>query len=186
MSPLSLSRVSLFEFFGSALLTRSEGHKVAAKVRQRLLEPVNLVLDFSGVQSATPSFLDEICNEIDVGLRRHRDDGTVVVATHMDSEVVESFEYVLKRHRHSLAYTLMKSQEIELLNAPRHLVETLEAAIALGGEFTVPDLADKLELPTNTVNQRLNDLLESGAVGRERDHGAERGMRYRYYTPAVS
>jgi hypothetical protein len=155
-------------------------------VKERMLAPVNLILDFGGVESATPSFLDEVCNEIDVGLRRHRDDGTVVVATHMDSEVVESFEFILKRHRHSLAYTFTKSEDIGLLNAPPHLVETLEAALALGGEFTVPDLADKLELPTNTVNQRLTDLLESGAVGRERDHGAERGMRYRYHTPAVA
>jgi len=183
MSPLSLFR--LHADYGQALLTRSEGRKAAAKVKQKMLEPVNLVLDFSGVQAATPSFLDEMCNEIDVGLRRHRDEGTVVVATHMGREVVESFEFVLERHRHSLAYTFMKSQDIELLNAPPHLVETLQAALELGGEFTVPDLADFLDLPANTVNQRLTDLLQSGAVGRERDHEAERGKRYRYHTPVV-
>lgn len=166
-------------------MTRSEGRKAAAQVRQRMLAPVNLVLDFSGVGAATPSFLDEVCHEIDLGLRRHRDDGTVVVATHMQPEVVESFEFVLERHRHSLAYTTVKSRDLDLLNAAPHLIETLQAAVDLGGEFTVPDLADYLDLPANTVNQRLADLLESGAVGRERDLDAERGKRYRYHTPAT-
>jgi hypothetical protein len=151
-----------------------------------MLEPVNLVLDFSGVTAATPSFLDEVCHEIDLGLRRHRDDGTVVVATHMELEVVESFEFVLQRHRHALAYTAVKSHELDLLNAPPHLIETLQAAVDLGGEFTVTDLVDYLDLPANTVNQRLSDLLESGAVGRQRDLDAERGMRYRYHTPALA
>ena len=71
------------------------------------------------------------------------------------------------------------------MNAAPHLIETLQAAVDLGGEFTVPDLADYLDLPANTVNQRLADLLESGAVGRERDLDAERGKRYRYHTPAT-
>jgi DNA-binding MarR family transcriptional regulator len=165
------------------LLTRSEGRATASKLRKRMLTAADLVLDFSGVRAATPSFLDEICSEIDVGLRRHRDDGMLVVATHMRPEVVESFLYVLERHRHSLAY--VTGNDLELLNASPQLIETLRAAVELGGEFTVPQLAERLALQPSTVNQRLADLLESGAVGRERDYNAERGRRYRYRTPSV-
>lgn len=163
------------------LLTRSEGRQVATRLRRRVVEPRPLVLDFGGVKAATPSFLDELCGEIDLLLRRHRDDGMLVVATHMDDEVTDSFIYILERHRHSLAY--FRGDDIDLLNAPPHLVETLRAAVELGGEFTVPELADALSVKTNAVNQRLASLLEAGAVARERDLQAERGVRYRYRTP---
>ncbi len=163
------------------LLSRADGRKVAAKLRRHVIEPRSLVLDFGGITSATPSFLDELCSEIDLLLRRHRDDGMLVVATHMVEDVTESFLYILERHRHSLAY--FKGTEIDLLNAPPHLVETLKAAVELGGEFTVPQLAKAMSVKTNAVNQRLASLLEAGAVARERDLHAERGVRYRYRTP---
>jgi DNA-binding MarR family transcriptional regulator len=164
------------------LLTRSEGRQVAEKLRRRVVEPHPLVLDFSGIKAATPSFLDEVCGEIDLLLRRYRDDGMLVVATHMVEDVTESLIYVLERHRHSLAY--FRGDDIDLLNAPPHLVETLRAAVELGGEFTVPELAEALSVKTNALNQRLASLLEAGAVARERDLRAERGVRYRYRTPS--
>lgn len=169
---------------GELLLTRTDGRGAADKLRPLMAAPSDLVLDFGGIEAATPSFLDEICSEIDLGLRRHRDDGMVVVATHMKPDVMESFRFILERHRHSLAYWTGK--HIDLLNAPPHLVETLQAAIDLGGEFTVPELAERLELQPSTVNERLADLLEAGAVGRERDRRAERGRRYRYRTPSIA
>lgn len=105
----------------------------------------------------------------------------LVVATHMVEDVTDSFAYILERHRHSLAY--IRDDDVDLLNAPPHLVETLRAAVELGGEFTVPELADALSVKTNAVNQRLASLLDAGAVARERDLQAERGVRYRYRTP---
>lgn len=164
------------------LLTRSGGVKAASRLRRLVVEPRPLVLDFSGIKAATPSYLDELCNAIDVLLRRHRDDGMLVVATSLNDDVTESFLYILERHRHSLAY--FKGEEIDLLNAPPHLVETLRAAVELGGEFTVPELAEALSVKTNAVNQRLANLLEAGAVARERDAHAERGVRYRYRIPS--
>jgi predicted transcriptional regulator len=62
------------------------------------------------------------------------------------------------------------------------LRETLRAA-AEAQEFTASDLAARLNLQPTTVNQRLAALLASGAVARTRDQ-AERGVRYRYRTPA--
>jgi DNA-binding transcriptional ArsR family regulator len=164
-----------------ALLTRREGRQVAAKLHRRVTEPVLLVLDFGGIKAATPSFLDELCSEMDLLLRRYRDEGMLAVATDLGDDVAESFEYVLERHRHSLAYIC--GEDIDLLNAPPHLVETLRAAVKLGGEFTVPELAEALSVRTNALNQRLASLLEAGAVARERDLRAERGVRYRYRTP---
>lgn len=164
------------------LLTRSEGRQVATRLRRRAVEPLSLVLDFSGIRAATPSFLDELCTEIDLLLRRNRDDGMLVVATHMAEDVTDSFLYILERHRHSLAY--FRGEDIDLLNAPPHLVETLRAAVDLGGEFTVPELAEAMgSVKMNALNQRLASLLEAGAVARERDLHGERGVRYRYRTP---
>jgi DNA-binding MarR family transcriptional regulator len=164
------------------LLSRKDGRRVASKLRRLVVEPRPLVLDFSGITAATPSYLDELCTEIDIVLRRHRDDGMLVVATHLKDDVTESFLYILERHRHSLAY--FRGDQIDLLNAPPHLVETLRAAAELGGEFTVPELAEALSVKTNAVNQRLANLLEAGAVARERDLHAERGVRYRYRIPS--
>jgi hypothetical protein len=164
-----------------ALLTRSEGRHIASKLRRRVTDPGLLILDFGGIKAATPSFLDELCSEMDLLLRRSRDDGMLAVATHLGLDVSESFEYVLERHRHSLAY--IRGDDIDLLNAPPHLVQTLRAAVELGGEFTVPELAEALSVKTNAVNQRLASLLDAGAVARERDLRAERGVRYRYRTP---
>lgn len=164
------------------LLTRGEGRQVAGKLRRQAVEPRPLVLDFSGIKAATPSFLDELCTEIDHLLRHNRDAGMLVVATHMLADVTDSFLYILERHRHSLAY--FRGEDIDLLNAPPHLVETLRAAVELGGEFTVPELAKAMgSVKTNALNQRLASLLEAGAVARERDVQAERGVRYRYRTP---
>jgi hypothetical protein len=167
------------------LLTREQGTETAARLRPKMFLPSTLVLDFGGIDAATPSFLDEICSEIDLGLRRHRDDNMLVVATHMEPEVSESFLYVLERHRHSLAYITITDKDVDLLNASPHLRETLKAAIQLGGEFTAPELADRLDLKPSALNQRLAELVAAGALGRQRDLRAERGKRFRYRAPSA-
>ena len=110
-------------------------------------------------------------------------DDRLVLATNMNEDVAETLTLVLERRRQSLAYQC--GDIVELLNelAP-HLVETLREAQRLQ-RFTVTELAEKLKLKPNTLHGRLKRLLESGAIARERDTDAHRGIRHRYRVVTV-
>jgi DNA-binding transcriptional ArsR family regulator len=161
---------------GPVLANRGRGREVAERLRVLSEERHDLILDFEGVEAVTPPFIQELLGAIQfVGARQG---GRLVLATNMNEDVAETFVLVLERRKQTLAYR--RGDTVELLNelAP-HLAEILREAQRLR-RFTVTELAEQLDVKPNTLHGRLRPLLESGAIARERDADAQRGIRHRY------
>jgi DNA-binding MarR family transcriptional regulator len=97
----------------------------------------------------------------------------------MNEDLAETMTFVLNRRKTTLLYKA--GEQLQLLGETPHLAETLREAHALQS-FTAPELAKKLDIEPSTANKRLEKLLEAGAVWRERDAEARRGIRHRYHT----
>lgn len=163
----------------SVLATRDLGRRVGRDVQDELAGAEILLLTFTGVEVASPPFLDEILRAVHSVLRGG-DTKLMVITLDMNEDVRESLELVLERHKLMLA-TLSGSQ-IKLLGGTRQLAETLREAQKLG-EFTAPELAERLRLKLPNLHQRLKALTEAGVLMREADDTAERGRRHRYRAP---
>jgi DNA-binding MarR family transcriptional regulator len=166
---------------GIILSTRERGKRLAAQLRAIADEPGDIILDFNGVEAATPPFLQEVIDAIHgvvlQSLQSHNA-GRILLAANMNEDLAETMSFVLNRRKQTLLYRVGK--QLELLGETPHLAETLREAQALKS-FTAPELAQKLDIEPSTVNKRLEKLLEAGAVRRERDATARRGVRHVYH-----
>lgn len=168
---------------GRILATRHAGREVAAHLSVLIQDQPSIVLNFKDVDAVTPPFLDEILRVVRGALSTERD-RRVVVVTELDADVRETLQLVLDSYKLSLA-ELRDDGRVQLLTSIPHLAETLDAAQDLGTDyFTAPQLAERLALKLPNTNQRLNQLVQAGAISREPDPTAGRGKRYRYTTPA--
>lgn len=161
------------------LATRELGRQVGRQVQDELAGAEILLLTFTGVEVASPPFLDEIVRAVHSVLRGG-DTKLMVVTLDMNEDVRESLALVLDRHKLMLA--ALSGGQIELLGGSRQLAETLREAQRLR-EFTAPELAERLRLKLPNLHQRLKALTEAGALVREEDETAERGRRHRYRAP---
>lgn len=169
--------------YGNILATRDSGRVVAAAISEHTDEPVSFILDFADLGAVGPPALDEILTALEAHLRRHRDNNVTVLAMHLEEPNRATLELVVENGPWpGIAHRSGKG--IELLGARPQLIETLEAAKALG-PFTAPQLAEHLDLKLPNTNQRLKLLLQAGAVGRVPDNSAEHGTRYEYFLPQL-
>jgi DNA-binding MarR family transcriptional regulator len=162
---------------GPVLSTRERGRE-AADQAEAAIQDGGLILSFTGVEIATPSFLDELFTRI-VGLLR-KNESLIVAITGLAEEVRESLDLVFEKRQLKMA--ALKDQQIELLGGTEQLQETFQAAQNLGS-FTAPDLAKELEIKLPSLHQRLSALLEAGAVTRTPDKSAKHGRRHVYTAP---
>lgn len=163
---------------GRVLATRPKGREVGQRAADCLAKSRGLLLSFWGVEVASPSFLDEVLSALRGELAR--EDGGWLLVVGQNEDVAESLEMVL--HRHKMALGALEGDQVRLLGGPKHLADTLAEAQKLG-EFTAPDLAERLAIKLPALHQRLNALLEGGALVREDDPSATRGRRGRYTVP---
>lgn len=166
---------------GHVLSTRRRGFEAAAHLRRLAQDRVDVVLDFAGVEVVTPPFLFEFLAGVRELLREKPEGGPLVIVMNLDDDVLETLELVLERRKLPLA--ILRANRVELLQAAPHLEDTLREALELPPRFTVPQLAEKLSLQPTSINERLNPLVESGVLSRERDPSARRGKRYVYRAP---
>ncbi len=137
-----------------------------------------VVLSFAGVEVASPPFLDELLSSIHASLHG-ADANKLIVLDGLNEDVRESLLLVLERRK--LALANLENDQIKLLGGSRQLRETLREAQRMG-EFSAPDLAERLQIKLPALHQRLQALLETGAVSRTRDSARERG-RHAYHAP---
>jgi hypothetical protein len=176
---LKLERYDLLQH-GPVLATRSTGREVGRVVAERLADEPGLLLNFRGVDVASPSFLFELISAIRATLMAPPSRWLLV--TGMNDDVRESAELVLERLKMMLG--VLRNDQIELLGGSEHLQDTIKAAQALE-VFTAPDLARELELKLPALHQRLNQLVEAGVLAREDDPTATRGKRSKFTSPPV-
>lgn len=162
---------------GRILSTRPRGREAADHVRAIADDAGDLILDFAGVEVASPPFLQELVDGVHSLVLRDRETGRIVLFVNMNEDVAETMRYVVSRKKVSLAYR--EGRRIELLEGKPHLIETLREAQQLRS-FTAPDLARKLGIAADTATQRLRKLLETGAIVREPDAEARQGVRHLY------
>ena len=164
---------------GHVLATRERGRATADVFQEALTHTrPSVVMNFAGVEVASPSYLDEILTRMR-GVLTDASSGIVVV-TEMNQDVRESLELVLERRKMALA--TLKNDTIELLGGRRQLAETLAAASEVQ-TFKASELAERLRIKLPNLHQRLKALGEAGAVAREVDDTATSGRRYDYRAP---
>jgi DNA-binding transcriptional ArsR family regulator len=168
---------------GQVLATRDRGRALADRLRTLAEEPGDIILDFEGVEAATPPFLQEVIDALHDVIYRESDTGRIVFAVNMNDDLAESMTFVLNRRKAALLYR--SGDILELLGESSQLAETLRQAQQLRS-FTAPELAEKLAINPSTANKRLEKLLEAGAVRRERDTEATRGIRHIYHAALPS
>ena len=163
---------------GGVLGTRELGRSVGRELRDALAAAPGLVLSFDEVEVASPPFLDEVLSSIHASLYGGEANKLLVIVG-LNEDVKESFQLVLEHRK--LALATLQDNQIELLGGSRQLRETLKEAQAMG-QFSAPELAERLEIKLPAMHQRLQALLETGAVARSRESAAERG-RHAYRAP---
>jgi DNA-binding transcriptional ArsR family regulator len=167
--------------YGAVLATRDLGRAVGRDVQDRLGECQRLLLNFAGVDVASPPFLDELIRAVRV-LTQGGDSGRILIVVNYNEDVKESLALVLERQK--LVMAALEDDTVDLLGGTARLRETLRAAQELE-VFTAPELADRLRMKLPAVHQRLKTLTDAGAVAREPDETAERGRRHTYRAPGV-
>jgi len=170
---------------GRVLSTRTRGRRSADQLRAVADEPGDLIVDFEGVEVASPPFLQEIVDAAQAIVHRDKATGRIVLFARMNADVGETMSYVVAKRKLTVAYR--EGDQIELLEGKPHLVQTLRAAQQLRS-FTAPELATELKIENDTATQRLRKLLKTGALVREPDPEARQGIRhlYRVATPELT
>jgi hypothetical protein len=166
---------------GAVLATRELGREAGRELQDALAGASGLVLNFAGVEVASPPFLDELLSSLHVVLFGGEADKLLVVDA-MNDDVKESLQMVVERRK--MAIATLENRQIKLLGGTRQLRETLSEAQKMG-EFSAPELAERLEIKLPALHQRLQALLETGALGRSSDSAGERG-RHTYRAPKAS
>lgn len=156
---------------GAVLATRELGRTVGRDLQDAAGNAPGLVLSFCGVEVASPPFLDEVLSSVHA-IFYGGDADKLLVIDGLNDDVKESLLMVLERRK--LALATLENRQIKLLGGSRQLQETLREAQGMG-EFSAPELAERLEIKLPALHQRLQALLETGAMGRSSESAGERG-----------
>jgi len=166
------------------LSTRNSGKDALAALQRAIVaQPPNapIVLSFTGVQDITAAFADECIARLLSGRAAGFYEDHPVLAVDANSDVREGLSSALRNR--GLVLLSLSGDGPELLGAPEHLDETMRVAHELG-EFSVVDLAKRLELTTPAANNRVKQLLRAGALSRARVIPRRGGNEYRYTAPS--
>jgi DNA-binding MarR family transcriptional regulator len=177
---MSLKKVTRYDLaqHGRVLATRPKGREAGRAVADQFAKSAGLLLSFNAIDVASPPFLDEVVRALRAQLTADTEGWLLVTGTNED--VRESLELVLERHK--LALAALDGEQVALLGGSAHLADTLAEAQRMG-TFTAPDLADRLRLKLPALHQRLNALLDAGALERTADSSARHGKRGLYRVP---
>jgi DNA-binding MarR family transcriptional regulator len=177
---VKLARLDLAEHGGS-LSTRDLGRTVGRTALDSVGDAGQVVLNFTGVEIASPPFLDELILALRP-LTAGGDTGRLLVVVGLNDDVRETLEIVLDRRK--LVLTTAEDDRLDLLAGNDQLQRTLREAAAMG-TFTAPELAERLELKLPALHQRLKALTDVGALARSQDPTAERGIRHTYSAASI-
>jgi sugar/nucleoside kinase (ribokinase family) len=140
-----------------------------------------VALDFDQVEAVDVPFADAFLGALLSGRLAGYHGEHPIVAINVSEGVRETLDATLRRRRlHLLGVTLGQPQ---LLGGDDILELTLRAALA-AGRFSAADLARRLNITPQAMNNRLKILLESGALSRIRTPRARGGKEFEYQAPS--
>lgn len=163
---------------GAFLSTREAGEKAAEEFARLTRTPGDVILDFEGVDAATPPFLQEILHAVSKLISENQDTGRIVLAANFNEDLAATMRYVATNAKRGVVY--VHGGKLDLMKERPHLAEVLQEAQHLKPFFTAPELAEKLDIKPNAATQRLRTLIEIGGAVRAPDPTAERGVRHVY------
>ena len=171
------------------LATRERGRRVREDIEEKLaaLSPGDsLAMDFADVEGITVSFGDECIAKLIIGRTTGDfvDRGLFVEGANED--VYETIDTVLARRKVAVV-SMDRSGRPEILGEKGWLPATLEAALELRS-FKASELAERLGITPQAVNNRMKLLVASGAVARERGvpEGGGKEFSYSVVVPAYA
>ncbi|MGH8987957.1 MAG: hypothetical protein ACRDXC_05070 [Acidimicrobiales bacterium] len=138
------------------------------------------------MEGITVSFGDECIAKLIVARSSGDFDDRGLVIEEMNVDIRETLEAVLAR-RKTAAVVLNEAGHPEILGEPTWMNETLSAALELRS-FRASDLAARLGITPQAANNRLRNLVSSGAVARERTvpEGGGKEFSYQIVVPAYA
>jgi hypothetical protein len=182
---LRMMNVSMAEYESSqgVLAGRESGERAWRDIEHRLrkVHPDEVVaLDFSAIAVISVPFADACLGRLLSGKVSGFYEEHPLVLLNADEDVRETIAATLKL-RHLVALSL-SSEGPQLLGADEALTQTMGAAVALH-DFSVLELADRLNLSPQAANNRLRALTRSGALHRQRVNPRHGGREFRYRVP---
>jgi len=174
---------------GVFFATRERGRRVREEIEQELarVSPRDgLEVSFKGVEGITVSFGDECIAKLIVARAAGDFDDRGLVIEDMNADVRETLEAVFLRRKMAVV-ALNDAGEPEILGEPAWMNVTLAAALELRS-FRASDLAGRLHITPQAANNRLKNLVSSGAVARKRivPSGGGKEFGYEVVVPAYA
>lgn len=179
-------KISLRDFADAdgVLATRENGERARHHIEHciaLLTTPSEVVaLDLEDVKAVTVPFVEQCVGLLLSGRLAGYYEEHPFVLLNSNEDVRETIDAVL-RLRHLSALSISNGR-IDLLGGEQALKETMEAATQLI-EFTVSDLVRELHVSAQAVNNRLRQLVQSGALARRRVSPERGGREFRYVVP---
>lgn len=165
------------------LATRSKGREIRGELEDRISRGRSdeVVINFTGVEAMTISFADEFVGRFYTSVASGDIVSSFVLLTGLNEENLATVSICLER-RDLAAAAIIDDQPV-LVGAPDYLAETYRQAVSLGN-FSALDLADRLGVSAQNMNNRLKRLIEAGAVSRRRIASGRGGKEFMYTATA--
>jgi len=168
------------------LRTAEAGNQVYEEVSRGLREQdpgVSVALDFTGIRAVTVPFVNHSISRLLGGWLSGYSDEHPLLVYGADEDVRETLSAALRPHR--LIVLAIGEGGPELLGDDPVLENTVTAAREFDGDFSVADLANRLDLSAPATNNRLRSLLRSGAISRRLVIPPGGGKEFVYRFPTV-
>lgn len=165
------------------LATRESGAQALAAIERAIAaQPPNepIALSFNEVEDITAAFADACVSRLISGYAAGFHEDHPIFAVDATDEVRDGLSTVLANR--GLVLLCLSDEGPTLLGAPEYLRETMVVADELR-EFSVAELAERLDLSVPAANNRLKQLLRSGAVSRSRVTPKRGGNEFHYSVP---
>ncbi|MBN1609264.1 MAG: winged helix-turn-helix transcriptional regulator [Polyangiaceae bacterium] len=164
------------------LLGREEGQQARHEIERAIAEQAPgtpIALDFDGIKSVSVPFADALLVPLlSNRLTGYYEDHPFLVIN-ASEDVAETLRATLERRR---LFILSLPRPTQLLGAERTLEETMRAADKLS-PFNINQLAEALGLSQQATNNRVKELLRSGAMSRRRIERPRGGKEFVYEVP---
>jgi hypothetical protein len=164
--------------------TRAAGERALSDLERAIAarpDHAVIALDFSGVRAITVPFADASLGRLLTGRVAGFYEDQPIVLVDANEDVRETIALAL-RYRNLVALVLGSGGPPRLLGADEVLEKTMNAALELQ-DFSVIDLASRLNLTPQAANNRLRHLMRNGALERERVNPRSGGREFRYRVP---
>jgi STAS-like domain of unknown function (DUF4325) len=161
------------------LATRSKGREMRGELEDRISRehPDEVVIDFTGVEAMTISFADEFVGRFYTSLASGDTITSLVLLAGLNEDNLTTVSICMERR--DLAAVAVIDRRPVLVGAPVYLAETYNQAVSLG-TFSAIDLAERLSISAQNVNNRLKRLVDAAAVCRRRIASGRGGKEFKY------